>query len=71
MAFIQSPSVSNNPKIPTYYLIFAVNKSLSRKYTRILQITLLDIDPGEEMEVLLRLMLLISLAESLWDLSPR
>ena len=24
MAFTQSPSVSNNPKIPTYYLIFAV-----------------------------------------------
>merc|ERR1712037_117852 len=23
MAFTQSPSVSNNPKIPTYYLIFA------------------------------------------------
>ena len=24
MAFTQSPSLSNNPKIPTYYLIFAV-----------------------------------------------
>ena len=23
MAFTQSPSLSNNPKIPTYYLIFA------------------------------------------------
>ena len=26
MAFTQSPSLSNNPKIPTYYLIFAVIK---------------------------------------------
>ena len=25
MAFTQSPSLSNNPKIPTYYLIFAEN----------------------------------------------
>ena len=53
---VQSQQMTFTHRIPTYYLIFAVNKSLSRKYTRILQITLLDIDPGEEMEVLLRLM---------------
>jgi len=28
MAFTQSPSVSNNPKIPTYYLIFAETREI-------------------------------------------
>ena len=29
MAFTQSPSVSNNPKIPTYYLIFAETREIT------------------------------------------
>ena len=28
MAFTQSPSVRNNPKIPTYYLIFAETREI-------------------------------------------
>ena len=31
MAFTQSPSLSNNPKIPTYYLIFPVTNVHWRK----------------------------------------
>merc|ERR550539_1371208 len=29
IAFTQSPSVSNNPKIPTYYLIFAETREIT------------------------------------------
>ena len=60
MAFTQSSSLSNNPKIPTYYLIFAgwfYDKRTQQK------LEFIDVRKGENVKIQLSLQVRSSLPE--------